>query len=404
MAGGATIDHIIAVTVLLTAMLLAMMTFNGLFAQALEYDRNRQVANKAVDLINTICLSSGRPENWGETSAIVTNFGLQDPQASGYTLSPYSLMRLTTGSGGGQLLEYPPGSGNYYNNITANFGDSILTPLGDCLTYDDVTELLGISGEYGFSIEIEPTLEVSISSVSGYGHLALKVDVTGSGLPLSGATLNHYLLHVTTDGSSTIVPYVGVNTTNPSGSLLLEYDDVDEDDAYHFMTYVKLNGITGMGYRSQDNLGDFPQFIVPLVSDYDDGKVIIAHSWGVHEYTQTPVPAVTFNATFFVLTSDFQLQEFEVENSTGLLNYGSKNFVTTQIPTSEVGMLIISYKWNNRVGSVVLPWGVGTLGVSVPFRSEFGFEGYGFVATELRQVTINGISYLVKVSTWKLGN
>ena len=404
MAGGATIDHIIAVTILLTVMLLAMMTFNGLFAQALEYDSNRQVANKAIDLINTICLSSGSPVNWGETNDTVTSFGLQDPDASGYTLSPYSMMRLASGSGAGQLLEYPPDSGNYYNNITANFGDSILTPLGDCLTYDDVTDLLGLSGEYGFSIEIEPTLDVSISRVSGFGHLALKVDVTGSGLPLSGATLNHYLLHVTVDGSSTIVPYVGINTTDASGSLLLEYDDVDEDDAYHFMTYVTLNGLTGMGYHSQDDLDGLPQFIVPLVSDYDDGAVMIAHSWGVHEYTQTPVPAVTFNATFFVLTSDFQLQEFEVENSTDLLNYGSKDFVVTQIPTSEVGLLVISYKWSNRVGSVVLPWGVGTLGVSVPFRSEFGSEGYGFVATELRQVTVDGISYTVKVSVWKLGN
>jgi hypothetical protein len=233
----------------------------------------------------------------------------------------------------------------------------------------------------------------------------LKVDVSGSGLPLSGATLKHYLFEITDEGSSTIVPHLGEDATDASGSILLHYNTIDDiDDAYHFMVYVNLNGLTGVGYYSQDYLGDYPQYVVPLISDYDEGRVVIAHSWGVHEYTETPVPAVRYNATFFVLTSDFQLQEYELENSTDLLNYGSKNFVTTQIPTSEVGIMFISYEWNNYVGSVVLPWGIGTLGVSAPYGGEFGSEGYNFVATELRQVTIDGISYQVKVSVWKLGN
>ncbi|MCW4016346.1 MAG: hypothetical protein NWF06_08250 [Candidatus Bathyarchaeota archaeon] len=400
---GATIDHMISVTILISALLVAMMAFNGLFASAIEYDRNRQVANKAVDLVNSICLSPGSPVDWGETNDTVLGFGLQDPDSGGYTLSPYSMMRLSSVSSGTQLVEYPPDSGVFYNNITANFGDAILTPLGGCLNYSDVADLLGITGDYGFSIDVEPTLNVSISKVYGYGHLALKVDVTGSGLPLSGATLNHYLLQVTNEGSATVVPYFGVSQTDSFGSLLLEYDGIDEvNDAYHFIVYVSLNGLTGVGYYSQDDLGDYPQFIVPLVSDYDDGTVIIAHSWGVHEYAETPVPAVTFNATFFVLTSDFQLQQLELVNSSTLLNYGSKNYVTTTLPTSEVGILFISYEWNNYVGSVVLPWGIGTLGISPYFSSSTGSAGYDFVATELRQVTIDGISYQVKVSVWSL--
>jgi hypothetical protein len=256
-------------------------------------------------------------------------------------------------------------------------------------------------------------LDVSISKVYGYGHLALKVDVTGSGLPLSGATLNHYLFHVVKDGSSTIVPYVGVNSADASGSLLLEYEDIDEvDDAYHFMTYASLSGLTGVGYYSQDDIGGLPEFIVPLIANYDTGSVILAHSWGVHNSTEPPVPAVDFNATFFVLTQDFQLQQVEIENSTseetGKLNYGGgggeKWYVTTGLPSSEVGLLFVTYKWNNYVGSVVLPWGIGTLGVHSSFGSEFGSGGYDFVATELRQVTIDGISYQVKVSAWKLGD
>jgi len=403
---GATIDHMISLTILVAALLIAMMSFNQMFSSAVAYETNTQVATKAMDLINTICLSPGNPTDWGSTNQTVLGFGLQDPSVGGYALSPYSLMRLNTVDDPSQLLEYPPGSGEFYNNLTASFGDAILTPLGDCVNYTTAAELLGITGEYGFSLDVTPTLDVQITKRYGYGHLALEVDVSGSGLPLSGASLNYYLLYVQTGiATSKIVPYIGVDETDSSGSVILEFEDVDENgDAYQFMTYVRLNGLTGMGYYSQDDLMGYPQFVVPLIRDYDEGIITIAHSWGVHEYTQTPVPNVTYNATFFVLTSDFQLQQYEIENSTGQLNYGSKNYETTQLPTSEVGILFISYRWANRLGSVALPWGIGTLGVSASFDDELGSGSSDFVATEIRQVTIDGISYRVKVGVWKLGN
>jgi hypothetical protein len=116
------------------------------------------------------------------------------------------------------------------------------------------------------------------------------------------------------------------------------------------------------------------------------------------------VPDVNYNATFFVLTSDFQLQQVAIENSTGQLNYGSKDYETTQIPASEVGILFITYRWANRLGSVALPWGINSLGVSLDFGTEMGSGNSDFIATEIRQVTVDGITYQMKVSTWKLGN
>ena len=404
---GATIDHMVSVTILIAALLVAMMTYNGLFSSAIDYDRNRQVANKAVDIMNTICLSPGSPIDWGETNSSVLGFGLQDPRATGYALSPYSIMRLKTATNDSQLVEYPPDSGLFYNNISARFGDSILTPLGDCINYTDAAELLGLTGKYGFCMDITPSLNVSISKVPD-DHLIFKVEVTGLALPLSGATLNYYLFHIEKGVStSTIVTYSGTEETDPFGSALMEFNDLDgdENEAYHFMVYARLSGLNGIGYYSQDDLEDYPQFIVPLIYDYDEGIIMIAHSWGVHEYTETPVPDVSYNATFYVLTSDFQLQQVEIENSTGQLNYGSKDYETTQIPASEVGFLFISYRWNNYLGSVILPWGIGSLGVSASFSASYGSSSdYDFVATELRQVTIDGISYQVKVSTWSLSD
>jgi len=100
------------------------------------------------------------------------------------------------------------------------------------------------------------------------------------------------------------------------------------------------------------------------------------------------------------------LQQFDL-NCSGHLNSG-EGFpdVGTQIPSSEVGLLVISYMKNpNQMGSIIVPWGVGALGVSASFDGGFGSSsGYDFVATELRQVTINDISYQVKVSAWKLGS
>jgi hypothetical protein len=404
---GATIDHMISLTILIAALLLAMTSFNQMFSSAVAYETNTQVATKAVDIINTLCLSPGAPIDWGATNKSVLGFGLQDPVAGGYSLSPYAMMRLRVDSTDNHLLEYPPDSGNFYNNITANFGNSILTPLGDCINYTTASKLLGINGTYGFSVDIRPLINVNISKVPDFGHLILKIDVSGSGYPLSGANLNYYLFQIDKgEGStSTIIPYSGVDQTDSSGSVLLEFEDIDDvDDAYQFMVYARLNGLTGVGFYSQDEIGDYPEYVVPLINDYNEGIIMIAHSWGVHEYTETPVPNVNYNATFYVLTPDFQLEQVVVDNSTGQLNYGSKDFETTQIPTSEVGFLFITYRWNNHLGSVTLPWGLGVLGTSTSFSEGFGDSGRNFVATELRTVTIDGLAYNVKVSTWKLGN
>jgi len=407
---GATIDHMISVTILIAALLVSMLIFNGLFAAAVDYDRNRQVANKAIDIMNTICLSPGSPIDWGETNDTLLGFGLQDPEVGGYTLSPYSIMRLNTGSssGGSQIVYYPK-TDSYYNNISANYGHGVLIPLGDCVNYTDAAELLGVNGTYGFSIDIIPILEVSVSQVPvspPQNHLILKVDVRGSGLPLSGATLSYSLFHVG-KGSTypSIASYSGVNQTDSSGSAVIEFDEVDEsNDAYSFIVYVSIGGVTGNGYYTHNTLGDDHQLVIPFIEDYDQGTVIIAHSWDVQGAGTPPVPEIKYNATFFALTSDFQFQQIEIVNSTGHLLYGWGNpYFVTQLPVSEVGLLVISYKRDaTRMGTVIMPWGIGTLGVATSFDSGFGSSGYDFVATELRQVTINGVSYQLKVSTWSL--
>jgi len=396
---GATIDHMISLTILIAALLVAMMTFNGLFATAVDYDRNRQVANKAVDLINTICLSPGNPADWGKTNDALLGFGLQDPDVGGYALSPYSLMRLNTVSDGNPLVYYG-GTDTYYNNISTSYGYGILTPIGDCVNYTTAAELLGINGTYGFSFEITPTLDVSISQVSTE-PLTLNVQVSGSGLPLSGATVTSHLFEIDTNDLS-ITWHPNVTLTDGSGSADIIFNDIDyANPVYSFTAYVSLGGLHGVGHHICNTISD-DEFIVPLVEDFENGSLILTHIWEI-ENPGEPA-AVFYNAAFFILTSNFNVQEYDLDCS-GHLTFGEGfNYVPTQIPPSEVGLLIVSYKANNEVGSIIVPWGIGALGVSASYNSGLGSGDYDFVATELRQVTIDNISYQVKVSTWKLGS
>ena len=115
---GSTIDHMISVTILIAALLVTMVMYNQMFASAVAYDRDRHVTQKAVDLIQTICLSPGSPDDWGRSSATLVGFGLGDPEQGGYTVSPFSTMRLRTKSGGQDSpLVYYPKTGEYYNNF-----------------------------------------------------------------------------------------------------------------------------------------------------------------------------------------------------------------------------------------------------------------------------------------------
>jgi hypothetical protein len=400
---GATIDHMISLIILIAALLVAMTTYNQMFATAADYDQNRQVATKAADLMNTICLSPGNPTNWGRTASSLFGFGLQDPEAGGYALSPYSMMRLNAVS-----VDNPPvhfdETGLDYNNISTSYGHAILTPLDDCVDYTTATELLGINGSYGFSLDVTSTLNVNVSQVSTDPYLKLNVEVQASGMPLSGVSLKYCLFNVERGSLyPSIALYSDVDQTNSFGSVDITFSSIDDDNpAYSFVVYVSLGGVNGVGYYTR-NIVDDSTFVVPLIEGYEGNYVdlILAHSGEILNPSEDAT--AYYNASFYTLTSDFQLQPCVIPNSAGILKSGAEQlYSTTRIPASETGLLVISYIADDELGSVIVPWGVGALGVPASFGGDP--TGYDFVATELRQVTIDGISYHVKVSTWSLSD
>jgi hypothetical protein len=219
-------------------------------------------------------------------------------------------------------------------------------------------------------------------------------------MPLGGAALKYCLFDVERGSPyPSIAMYSDVDQTNSSGSVDIEFP-IAADSVYSFVVYVSLGGVNGVGYYTYNTVDD-STFVVPLIEGYEGNNVdlILAHSW---EFLHPSEEAtVNYNASFYTLTSDFQLQQCVIPNYVGSLNSIAGSPITTQIPASETGLLVISYVDDDgALGSVVVPWGVGALGVSASFGGDP--TGYDFVATELRQVTIDGVSYQVKVSTWSL--
>jgi hypothetical protein len=98
-------------------------------------------------------------------------------------------MRLSSFSG--EPVEYPRGSGIWYNNNSR----ALFIPIIDSITYETASRLLGMNGTYGFQLSITPTVKVSISEHQS-NPLILKVEVSGPGFPLSGAALGYNLYRV----------------------------------------------------------------------------------------------------------------------------------------------------------------------------------------------------------------
>ena len=398
---GPTIDHMVSVIILVAALLLSFTVYNQILANAIAYERHRQVAMKAMDLMDTICLSPGDPPYWGQSHSTPSAFGLQDPESRGYTLSPFSTMRLLSSEG---TLIYYPKTGMWFSNISMGQGGFFGVPADDCVNYTTVAELLGANESYGFQLTIEPTVRVSVSEVTP-NPLELNVEVRGPGLALSGATLHYYLYRVYKPDDSDY-PWIesrsGITETDSTGSAILEFDPpIDgSQSAYSIIVYAHLSGLVGVGYYSHGTIEN--NHIIPFIENFEQGEILLVHSWDVHEF---PNPyALHYNATFFLLTQNFELRQIQIEGETsGLLNYGDSphTYARLQIPTSEAGILFVAYRKSaTEIGAVIMPWGISTPGASVTFGDEPSDREW--VATELRQVTFNGMSYQVKLAAWSL--
>jgi len=381
-------------------MLLFISLFNQTLQTAILYQRHRYLATKCSDLLDNMLLNPGIPEDWGKSNVTPYGFGLQDPEFTQYRLSPFSLMRLQ--SSVGEPVYYSR-TGLTYSNITMGFGNFLLVPYSEAINYSAVSKLLGINGTYGFQLTMTPIVTISIEEVQLKDPLILSVRVTGVGFPLANVHISYCLL--TVSGGNPFPSYTiayGDNFTDAQGSVPLRFTNVTKEVSYVFIVYAYLGGLMGMGYHEHVTYDS--NYIIPFIDDFAEGRMLIAHSYDVHEMGDTA--AVTYNATFVILTDDFTLRQISIENSTGLLNYGQGGFPYAYVTIPQnirnnPGILVITYRKSaQETGVVLMPWGISSMAFPVVFGDDP--SGQEWVATDIRQVIVNNIAYQAKLALWSL--
>ena len=393
---GSTIDHLIALTTFLVAYLIFVSLFSQTIQTAILYQQHRQLAIKCSNILDTILLTPGIPPNWGETNLIPSSFGLQHPNFGGYTLSPFSVLRLSP------LEEhvYYNRTGEWYSNYSLGEGVYLLLPLSSSLNYSMVATLLGINGSYGFQLVISPLINVEAHAVDS-NPLTIEVYVSGISDPISGANVTCYLYRIYKKGHyPAFIRLVGNATTGDDGRATIEFSGVNvSNEAYVAIIRASIGNFVSVGYIMKKTTTN--EDVFPFIVNFEERKIMLAHSWDVHHFGP-PEPEISYNATFFFISESYTLSKVEIENSTGMLTYGvGKAYSIITIPTFDPGFLIITYRaTGNKFGVTLMPWGISSLSVSVTF-GELPTNAE-WVATDIRLVIINGMPYQVKLALWSL--
>jgi hypothetical protein len=406
---GSTIDHLVSVTVFLGAILIFISLFNQTIQTAILYQRHRYLATKCSDLLDNMLLNPGIPEDWGKNStAPLIGFGLQDPEFTQYRLSPFSLMRLISSSG---EPVYYPRTGKYYSNITMGWGNFLLVSFTESVNYSTVAKLLGVNGSYGFQLKVTPLVTVSISKVSTGTPLKLAIKVAGSGFPLINAPISYCFL-IIEKGDKQYPSFRVISNmtyTGATGEALVTFSGVHgENDSYALIAYAHFSGLIGVGYYNHVTVS-LDEYIVPFVDSFEDKRVILAHSWAVHEPgDKTSQSELKYNATFVLLAEDFTLREMPLEgNATGSVGhvvYGQgseKDYGVVTIPTYNPGILIVTYRKSaTEYGVVLMPWGISSMAFPIVFGDDP--SGKEWVATDIRQVIVGNVAYQAILALWSL--
>jgi hypothetical protein len=396
---GATIDHLVSVIIFLAATLLFISLFNQTIQTAVIYQQHRAVATKCSDLSDTMLLTP----NYA-TIRTWTAFGLQDPEFTQYTLSPFSLMRLDSSTGTPVYLQSKdnPSVVMEYSNMTVGFGNFLLMPVSDVINYSSALKMLGINNTYGFQLTLTPVVTISIAETST-NPLRLSISASGISFPLVHASVSYCLIPVSLNGAYpdylTIQDQTGTVYTDAAGIASVPFPNfaLDENLTYAFVAYAHVGGLAGVGFYEHASSGS--QQLIPFVDSLSTQKVILAHSYDV-PYTAVGLPDnLAYNATFVFFNEDFEFQEMQLANSTGDVKSGSGYpFGVITIPNYNPGILVIAYGNGTTGGVAIIPWGLGSLAFPVTFGGNSAEQEW--VATDVRQVLVNGIAYQAKLSLW----
>jgi hypothetical protein len=394
----ASIDHLVSLIIFVSAIMLFIGMFSQTIQTGVDYQLHKAVSSKASDLLDNMLLSPGLPPEWGQTGQAPEGFGLQAVEFTQYQLSSFSPMRLRSSIGAPVYYDI---TGQTYSNITMGFGQSLLVPYDEALDYSTASRLLGINGSYGFSLTLSPIVNVEISQQAD--PRSLSISAWGPGFPLANAEVDYCLIRVVGTGEGSPPTYVatyGSLSVDKAGSASLSLGFDGNSESYALIASAHLSGLAGIGYYENSLYNE--SYVIPFIS-FTNQTAILAHSLNV--IGGDPDVALNYNAAFAVIAEDFTLRVMPFANGTGsssgLLNCPQNAYDSLTLSTNSPGILIVTYSKNaSATGIVVMPWGLSSLAFPVTFGGEP--RNSSWVATDIRQVMINGIAYQAKLAVWSL--
>lgn len=391
---GATIDHLVATIILIVAFAIFMGLFGQIMHDAYLYQSHMHLATKCSDTLDNILLS------FGDIPGV---FGLGSYNFEPYTLDPYLVMKLLSALG--PPVEYPPGSGVKYSNISVGAGEYFMVPLSECIDYETAQDMLGLKGMYGFRLSLTPIIRVRFEDIQTGNNeksISFTVFVGGLGSPIANANVTCRLLYVSGTGNPMNVGIQSLSRiTDLSGRALFTFDNVDVSLNYVVIATARVGSFRGVGYTYK-RAGN----IIPFIEDLETGKIILAHLFDVKQFNIDS--NLNYTALYYAINVNWELVSVPLlGNSSGHLNYASGTrgmaFTRIQVPKEYLGMpgvLVVICRMGDNYGVTLMPWQVQSLGFSV----EFGGNpcGLEWVATDIRHVLIGGVPYMAKLALWSL--
>ena len=392
---GVSVDHVVSVIVLLAAIVLFVGLFDQTLTAAVNYQYNTTTAKECDNLIDEILLTNAPP-----LSGAPSWFGMQDSALATYNLDPFSLMRLDS------IAEAPISyqkTSQTYSAITTSPENYLLYPYSDMITYSTALGLLGLQSTYGFQLSLTPTVNVAITEVST-NPLNFTVTARGTAFPLAYATVNYLLIPVSLNGNcpefETISGQMGSIQTNGLGQASKSFSNFHPNQGltFAFVAFVYLDGVAGIGYYVNSPVGS--QSIIPFLDPLSTMSVTLANSKDV-QLTSTNAVSMNYNTTFIFESGNYAFEETSLASSysSGSVTSGPGNPpVSLSMSSYTPGILVIAYENTGNNGIVLMPWGFSSLGFSLKFGGTPINQGW--VATDIRQVEINSVSYQATLSLW----
>ena len=389
---GVSVDHVVSIIVLLAAIVLFVGLFDQTLSVAVNYQRNTTTAQECDNLLDEILLTPASP-----ISGTPAWFGLQGSTLQTYNLDPFLLMRLD--SSAGAPVSYQK-TGQTYSEIQTNPNNYLLYPYNDMITYSTALKLLGLSTTYGFQLSLKPTVTVSIKDLTptNQNPLKLSISVRGTGFLLAHASVNWLLLPISIVNNYPTfeTTQTGTNSTDNSGQI---YQTISGSySSFAFFAYACLDGISGIGYYVSPPAGS--QYVVPFLAPVSTLKVNLANSNDVN-VTSTKDTPLYYNSTVVFESENYAFEQASIggSSSSGLLHSGpGYSPATISMGSYTPCILVIAYSNAANSGVTMMPWGFSSLGFSLTFGN-FPVN-QPWIATDLRQVEINGVSYQATLSLW----